>query len=159
MAPAAVFVSKRYRTCGFAHQTCVTKDGQRIVDAKGRVSRVTTAGAAPSLGKYLLLAYLTPEHAVEGNELRVMYMNETYPVRVARVGSKPLFDPDDARAAQREAWARWRAIDPERAAVTAPFVEILDITWQGPDRLGVHDVSSVGGQKVSELQGVFVRSR
>jgi len=26
-----------------------------------------------------------------------MYMNETYPVRVARVGSKPLFDPDDAR--------------------------------------------------------------
>ena len=41
--------------------------------------RVTTAGAAPSLGSYLLLAYLPPEHAVEGTELRVMYMNELLP--------------------------------------------------------------------------------
>ena len=46
---------------------------------------------------YLLLAYLPPEHAVEGNELRVMYMNELFPVTVARVGSQPLFDPDDTR--------------------------------------------------------------
>jgi glycine cleavage system aminomethyltransferase T len=61
------------------------------------VSRVTTAGAAPSLGKYLLMAYLPPEQAVEGNELRVMYMNELFPVKVARVGSQPLFDPTDAR--------------------------------------------------------------
>jgi hypothetical protein len=86
---------KRFPTGG--NEPILTKDGQRIVDTKGRVSRVTTAGAAPSLGKYLLLAYLTPEHAVEGNELRVMYMNEMYPVRVARVGSQPLFDPTDAR--------------------------------------------------------------
>ena len=85
----------RFPTGG--NEPILTKDGQRIVDAKGRVSRVTTAGAAPSLGKYLLLAYLTPEHAVEGNELRVMYMNELFPVRVARVGSQPLFDPTDAR--------------------------------------------------------------
>ena len=26
-----------------------------------------------------------------------MYMNEQYPVTVARVGSRPLFDPDDTR--------------------------------------------------------------
>ena len=75
----------------------MTVDGERIVDAKGRVSRVTTAGAAPSLGTYLLMAYLPPEHAVEGTELRVNYMNELFAVRVARVGSRPLFDPDDAR--------------------------------------------------------------
>ena len=75
----------------------MTIDGERIVDAKGRVSRVTTAGAAPSLGTYLLMAYLPPEHAVEGTELRVKYMDELFPVRVARVGSRPLFDPDDAR--------------------------------------------------------------
>ena len=56
---------------------------------------MTTAGAAPSLGTYLLLAYLPPEHAVEGTELRVQYMDELFPVRVARVGSRPLFDPDD----------------------------------------------------------------
>ena len=86
---------KRFPTGG--NEPILTKDGERIVDTKGRVSRVTTAGAAPSLGTYLLLAYLTPEHAVEGNELRVMYMNEMFPVRVARVGSQPLFDPTDAR--------------------------------------------------------------
>jgi uncharacterized protein (DUF1330 family) len=86
---------KRFPTGG--NEPILTKTGERIVDSKGRVSRVTTAGAAPSLGRYLLLAYLTPEHAVEGNELRVMYMNELYPVRVARVGSQPLFDPTDAR--------------------------------------------------------------
>ena len=75
----------------------LTQDGDRIVDAKGRISVVTTAGAAPSLGKYLLMAYLPMEHAVEGNELQVMYMHETFPVKVARVGSQPLFDPEDAR--------------------------------------------------------------
>jgi glycine cleavage system aminomethyltransferase T len=86
---------KRYPTGG--NEPICTLDGQRIVDAHGRVSRVTTAGAAPSLDTFLLLAYLPPEHAVEGAELRVMYMNELYPVRVARVGSQPLFDPDDER--------------------------------------------------------------
>ncbi|HTH07011.1 MAG TPA: glycine cleavage T C-terminal barrel domain-containing protein, partial [Ilumatobacteraceae bacterium] len=60
-------------------------------------SRVTTAGAGPSLGKYLLLAYLPPEHAVEGTKLQVMYMNECYPVTVEVAGSTPLFDPTDAR--------------------------------------------------------------
>jgi glycine cleavage system aminomethyltransferase T/glycine/D-amino acid oxidase-like deaminating enzyme len=85
----------RYPTGG--NEPILTVDGERIVDAKGRVSRVTTAGAAPSLGTYLLMAYLPPDYAVEGSELRVMYMNELFPVRVARVGSRPLFDPDDTR--------------------------------------------------------------
>ena len=33
-----------------------------------------------------------------GHRARVMYMDELYPVRVARVGSRPLFDPDTDRA-------------------------------------------------------------
>ncbi len=85
----------RFPTGG--NEPIVTPDGARIVDAHGRVSRVTTAGAAPSLDQYLLLAYLPPEHAVEGTELGVVYMDERYPVRVERVGSRPLFDPDDLR--------------------------------------------------------------
>ncbi len=85
----------RFPTGG--NEPILTIDGERIVDAKGRVSRVTAAGAAPSLGTYLLMAYLPPERAVEGTELRVKYMDELFPVRVARVGSRPLFDPDDAR--------------------------------------------------------------
>lgn len=71
----------RFPTGG--NEPILTLDGERIVDAKGRVSRVTTAGAAPSLGKYLLLAYLAPAHAVEGTKLQVMYMNELYPVTVS----------------------------------------------------------------------------
>lgn len=86
---------KRYPVGG--NEPILTIDGERILDSKGRVSRVTTAGAAPSLGKYLLMAYLPPEHAVEGTELRVMYMNESFPVEVAVVGSRPMFDPDDTR--------------------------------------------------------------
>ena len=87
--------TRRYPTGG--NEPILTTSGERIVDAHGRVSRVTTAGAAPSLGSYLLMAYLPPDHAVEDNELRVMYMNELFPVRVARVGATPLFDPDDTR--------------------------------------------------------------
>lgn len=85
----------RFPTGG--NEPILTPDGERIVDAKGRPSRVTTAGTGPSLGKYLLMAYLPPEHAVEGKDLQVMYMNETFPVQVARVGSTPLFDPGNSR--------------------------------------------------------------
>ena len=85
----------RYPTGG--NEPILTVNGERIVDAKGRVSRVTSAGAGPSVGKFLLMAYLPPEHAVEGTELRVMYMNELYPVRVAVAGSTPLLDPDNSR--------------------------------------------------------------
>jgi glycine cleavage system aminomethyltransferase T/glycine/D-amino acid oxidase-like deaminating enzyme len=86
---------KRYPAGG--SEPILTAAGERIVDAKGRVSRVTSAGAGPSLDAYLLMAYLPPEYAVEGSPLQVMYMNETYPVTVARVGSTPLFDPRDER--------------------------------------------------------------
>ena len=72
-------------------------DGKVLVDSHGRPSYVTSAGAGPSLGKYLLLAYLPVDQAVEGNKLAVEYMAEQYPVTVARVGSQPLFDPNDDR--------------------------------------------------------------
>jgi glycine cleavage system aminomethyltransferase T/glycine/D-amino acid oxidase-like deaminating enzyme len=85
----------RFPTGG--NEPILTLDGDRILDAKGRVSRVTTAGAGPSVGKYLLLAYLPPEHAVVGTKLQVMYMNELYPVTVDVAGATPLFDPTDAR--------------------------------------------------------------
>jgi glycine cleavage system aminomethyltransferase T/glycine/D-amino acid oxidase-like deaminating enzyme len=74
------------------------RDGTPLTDAKGRRSYVTSAGAGPSLGAYLLLAYLPPEHAAEGSqELAVEYMNERFPVTVARVGAVPLFDPGNER--------------------------------------------------------------
>jgi glycine cleavage system aminomethyltransferase T len=75
----------------------VTRDGEPLVDAKGRRSFVTSAGAGPSVGKHILMSYLPPEHAHEGNELAVEYMNERYPVTVAVAGSTPLFDPENTR--------------------------------------------------------------
>ncbi len=78
-------------------QPIVTADGSAITDRKGRQSYANSAGMGPSLGKYLLLSYLPPEHAVEGNTLFVQYFGELYPVTVARVGSVPLFDPGNDR--------------------------------------------------------------
>ncbi|WP_166353982.1 GcvT family protein [Phytoactinopolyspora limicola] len=75
----------------------LTLDRTRITDRLGRPSYVTTAGAGPSVGAYLLMAYLPVEHAVEGTSLLVQYMGEYYPVTVARTDRTPLFDPDDSR--------------------------------------------------------------
>jgi glycine cleavage system aminomethyltransferase T/glycine/D-amino acid oxidase-like deaminating enzyme len=74
------------------------RDGTPLTDRKGRRSYVTSAGAGPSLGKYILMAYLPPEHAVEGSqELAVEYMTERYPVTVAVAGATPVYDPENAR--------------------------------------------------------------
>src|SRR5256885_7511055 len=74
------------------------RDGTPLTDAKGRRSYVTSAGSAPSVGKYVLLAYLPPEQAVEGSQdLAVEYMNERFPVTVDIVGPRPIFDPDNTR--------------------------------------------------------------
>jgi glycine cleavage system aminomethyltransferase T len=85
---------KRYM---LGREPVLTADGERIVDAKGRGSYVTSAGSGPSVGKHVLMAYLPPEHAVEGHPLQVLYMGERYPVTVAVAGSRPLFDPENAR--------------------------------------------------------------
>ena len=75
----------------------LTASGEPIVDDHGRRSFVTSAGTGPSLGKHLLLAYLPPEYATEGEDLLVEYFANQYPVTVERVGSKPLFDPSNDR--------------------------------------------------------------
>jgi glycine cleavage system aminomethyltransferase T len=85
---------KRYM---LGREPVLTRDGKPITDAKGRRSHVTSAGAAPSVGKHVLMAYLTPEHAVEGEELLVEYMGERYPVTVRVAGSTPIFDAENAR--------------------------------------------------------------
>jgi glycine cleavage system aminomethyltransferase T/glycine/D-amino acid oxidase-like deaminating enzyme len=74
-----------------------TRDGQPLVDAKGRRSYVTSAGAGPSIGKHILMAYLPPEQAAVGTELSVLYLNESYPVTVEVAGPTPIFDPENTR--------------------------------------------------------------
>ncbi len=85
---------KRYMMGG---EPILTRSGEPLTDAKGRRSYVTSAGAGPSIGKHILMAYLPPEQAVAGTELAVQYMGEQYPVTVAVADSTPVFDPDNAR--------------------------------------------------------------
>ncbi len=75
----------------------VTTGGDPFVDAHGRRSYVTSAGAGPSVGKHILMAYLPPEHADTDTKLAVEYMGDRYPVTVAVAGPTPLFDPENAR--------------------------------------------------------------
>lgn len=79
------------------NEPILNQEGETIVDAHGRPSYVTSAGAGPSLGKYLLLAYLPPQYAKTGTKLFVYYMGEQYPVMVEIAGSQPLFDPQNER--------------------------------------------------------------
>jgi glycine cleavage system aminomethyltransferase T len=92
--PTSASGVKRYM---LGREPILTLDGQRIVDAKGRGSYVTSAGSGPSVGKHLLMSYLPPSEAVEGNRLLVEYFGERYPVTVAVAGATPLFDPENAR--------------------------------------------------------------
>jgi glycine cleavage system aminomethyltransferase T len=75
----------------------LTRAGDPIVDAKGRRSYVTSAGAAPSVGRHVLMAYLPPDGAEVGAQLAVEYMGDRYPVTLDVVGSAPIFDPENSR--------------------------------------------------------------
>jgi len=86
--------SLRYMLGG---EPILSSSGERLVDAKGRPSYVTSAGSGPSVGRHLLMAYLPASYAVEGTALKVEYMGEQYPVTVARASATPLFDPENAR--------------------------------------------------------------
>ncbi|GAA1366844.1 FAD-dependent oxidoreductase [Arthrobacter rhombi] len=71
--------------------------GNVITDARGRRSYVTSAGDGPSVGSYLLMAYLLPDQAREGNRLQVEYFARPYPVTVLSAGRAPVFDPENLR--------------------------------------------------------------
>jgi len=85
---------KRYM---LGREPLLTASGEPITDTKGRRSYVTSAGAGPSLGKYILMGYLPPDYAQVGTQLSVLYMGERYPVTVASADSTPVFDPDNSR--------------------------------------------------------------
>ena len=85
---------KRYM---LGKEPILTRAGKPLIDRRGRRSYVTSAGAGPSIGKHILMAYLPPEHAVPGAGLAVEYMGERYPVTVAAAGPTPVFDPENLR--------------------------------------------------------------
>ena len=58
---------------------------------------MTSAGAGPSVGKHIVMSYLPPEHANEGEQLAVEYMTELYPATVEIVGSSRPSIPENER--------------------------------------------------------------
>jgi glycine cleavage system aminomethyltransferase T len=71
--------------------------GETLVDALGRRSYTTSIAYGPTIGRNIALAYLPWAYCQEGRKLVVQYFDETYPVEVAAVGYKPLYDPGNAK--------------------------------------------------------------
>ena len=71
--------------------------GGTLVDGLGRRSFTTSIAFGPSIGRNIALAYLPWAQCQEGRQLAVQYFAETYPVEVAAVGYKPLYDPENLK--------------------------------------------------------------
>ena len=71
--------------------------GETLVDELGRRSFTTSIAYGPTIGKNIALGYLPWEYCQEGRELAIEYFGEQYPVKVAGVGYKPLYDPENLK--------------------------------------------------------------
>jgi len=71
--------------------------GEALVDALGRRSYTTSIAYGPTIGKNIALAYLPWSHCQKGLRLTVEYFGETFPVEIAAVGYKPLYDPENLK--------------------------------------------------------------
>jgi hypothetical protein len=99
-----MIASMRERTAsGTAERRLIGTAGERVA-----ITRVLWSGG-PSDGRF------------EIEYLSVVEVDEA-----GLVTAIILFGAADARAAQREAWARWAAIDPAAGAVAAPLGEIIE---------------------------------
>jgi glycine cleavage system aminomethyltransferase T/glycine/D-amino acid oxidase-like deaminating enzyme len=71
--------------------------GETLVDELGRRSFTTSIAYGPTIGKNIALAYLPWSYCQQGRELQVEYFGETYPVEIATVGYRPLYDPENKK--------------------------------------------------------------
>ncbi|MET0749164.1 MAG: aminomethyltransferase family protein, partial [Rhizobium sp.] len=71
--------------------------GEVLIDELGRRSYTTSIAFGPTIGKNIALAYLPWSHCQVGRKLNVEYFAETFPVEVAAVGYKPLYDPENLK--------------------------------------------------------------
>ena len=71
--------------------------GETLVDGLGRRSFTTSVAYGPTIGKNIALAYLPWSYCQKGRKLAVEYFGEVYPVEVAAVGYKALYDPENLK--------------------------------------------------------------
>jgi glycine cleavage system aminomethyltransferase T len=73
------------------------ESGEVLVDELGRRSYTTSVAYGPTIGRNIALAYLPWSYCQQGSRLAVEYFGETYPVEVAAVGYRPLYDPENLK--------------------------------------------------------------
>jgi glycine cleavage system aminomethyltransferase T len=71
--------------------------GETLVDELGRRSFTTSVAYGPTIGKNIALAYLPWGYCQQGRKLTVEYFGDTFPVEVAAIGYKPLYDPENLK--------------------------------------------------------------
>lgn len=71
--------------------------GETLVDELGRRSYTSSIAFGPTIGKNIALAYLPWAYCQEGRKLTISYFDEIYPVEVAGIGYKPLYDPENLK--------------------------------------------------------------
>ena len=71
--------------------------GETLLDELGRRSYTTSIAFGPSLGANIALSYLPWDYCQVGRKLSVEYFAEAYPVEVAAVGYKALYDPENLK--------------------------------------------------------------
>ena len=71
--------------------------GETLVDDLGRRSYTSSIAYGPTIGNNIALAYLPHAYAQEVRKLQVEYFGDTYPVEVAAVGYKALYDPENLK--------------------------------------------------------------
>ncbi|QPC88111.1 FAD-dependent oxidoreductase [Mesorhizobium sp. NBSH29] len=71
--------------------------GETLVDELGRRSFTTSVAFGPTIGKNIALAYLPWNFCQVGRKLEVEYFAQKFPIEVAAVGYKPLYDPENLK--------------------------------------------------------------
>src|SRR5262249_15613982 len=121
-APDMVFEDRQgfARLCGDREMMIASLRERIASDARPERQLLGTAGQRIAITRMLWTGG-PPDGRFEIDDLTVIEVDAAG-VIVATI----LFGPRDDRAAQREAWARWAAIDPAAGAVTTAFDAVLD---------------------------------
>jgi len=131
-APEIVFEDRQ----GFAHvqgdrELMIASLRERAVSGS-RVERQVLAAA----GERVSVTRMLWSGGPADGRFEIEYLGVTEVDESGRLTATILFGADDERAALREAWARWAAIEPEVAATVALVADLGD-AWSARDRVRI----------------------
>jgi class 3 adenylate cyclase/ketosteroid isomerase-like protein len=107
-----------------------------IAAARERVAmgaRIETRQLLGTAGERVAVERVLWAGGPSGGRFEIEYLRLAEVDEAGQLIAMIVFDLDDERAAQREAWARWAAIDPVAAPWVGLLAELTD-AWNGRDR-------------------------